>query len=174
MLVRDADEADLPAIMAIHNDVVRTTTAIYEDRITEMAEWRAWFDQRQSAGLPVIVAEDLNEVAGYASYGPWRSRSGYRRTVENTVHVRAGKRGRGIGRTLMEALIAIARERDIHVIVAQADSSAAASLRLHQSLGFELVGTFREVAEMRGRWLTLIAMQLILSGDAREAVTESR
>ena len=164
MLVRDAVAADLPAIMEIHNDVVRTTTAIYEDRMTDLPEWQDWFDARHSDGQPVLVADDDGDIAGVASYGRWRARTGYRHTVEDTVHVRADKRGLGVGRQLLQALIVVAERAGIHVIVAQIDSSATASLRLHKSLGFEMIGTFREVAEMRGQWLDLVALQRVLTG----------
>lgn len=166
MLVRDAVEDDLSAIMAIHNDIMRTTTSIYDDRPTELAEWQAWYDKRRGENLPVIVADDDGEVAGLASYGQWRARPGYRNTVEDTVHVRADKRGRGFGRLLLRALVASAQEAGVHAMVAFIDSSAVASVRLHRSLGFEIVGTFREVATLRDQWLDLVAMQFVLGGDA--------
>src|SRR5438067_10279219 len=104
MLIRDALLADLPAILAIYNDVVTNTTAIYDERVASLEERQAWFEARRRQGLPVLVAESAQEVVGFSSFGEWRARWGYRYTVEHSVHVRADCRGRGIGRALLEAL----------------------------------------------------------------------
>lgn len=159
MLIRDATDADLPEILAIHNDVVATTTAIYEERASTLDERRAWYEDRRRRGLPVLVADSGGQVVGFSSFGEWRSRWGYRFTVEHTVHVRADRRRQGFGRALIEALFPRAAALGMHVMVAQIDSEATASCRLHERLGFEAVGTFRQVARKFDRWLDLVAMQ---------------
>ena len=119
-------------------------------------------DKRQRRGLPVLVAVSEDEVIGFSSFGEWRSRWGYRYTVEHSVHVRANRRGQGVGRVLIEALFPRAAALGMHVMIAQIDSEATVSRHLHQKLGFELVGTFRQAAHKFGRWLDLIAMQRTL------------
>lgn len=162
MNIRDATDADLPQILAIYNDVVENTTAIYDAGPSTLERHRAWFEDRQRRGMPVLVAESEGEVVGFASFGEWRSRWGYRYTVEHSVHVRADRRGNGFGRALVEALLARAAAMGMHVMVAHIDSQATASLRLHEKLGFERVGVVREVGRMRDRWLDLVVMQRMI------------
>jgi GNAT superfamily N-acetyltransferase len=101
MLVRAAASADLPGILAIYNEVIENSTAVYALDPVTLDERRTWFEERQSLGYPVVVAGDQADVLGFASFGPWRGAwPGYRYTVEHSVHVRAGRRGSGIGRAL--------------------------------------------------------------------------
>ncbi len=159
MRIRDADEADVPAILAIYNDVVINTTAIYDERPSTLEERQAWFNARRGAGFPVLVAELDDEVVGFSTFGEWRSRWGYRYTVEHSVHVRADCRGRGFGRALIEALFPRAVARGVHMMMAHIDAAAAASRRLHEKLGFTMVGTFREVGRLHSGWVSVVAMQ---------------
>jgi L-amino acid N-acyltransferase len=159
MIIRDARDTDLPQILGIYNDVVQTTTAIYEDELSTLEARRAWFDGRRKQGLPVLVGEEAGEVIGFSSFGDWRSRWGYRFTVEHSVHIRADRRGRGHGRALIEALFPRAVALNMHVMIGHIDSAAAASIRLHEKLGFERVGYYREVAWKFDRWLDLVAVQ---------------
>jgi L-amino acid N-acyltransferase YncA len=158
MRIRDATKSDVPAILGIYNDVVTNTTAIYDERPSTLEERQAWFEAR-SKNFPVLVGELNGEVAGFSTFGEWRSRWGYRFTVEHSVHVRADCRGKGIGRQLIEALFPRAAAMNVHMMIAHIDSAAAASLRLHEKLGFKNVGTFREVGKMRGGWLSVVVMQ---------------
>jgi L-amino acid N-acyltransferase len=158
MDIRDARDADLPHILAIYNDVVTTTTAIYDETVSTLAERRAWFEERQGHGFPVLVAELHQEVVGFSSFGEWRHRWGYRYTVEHSVHVRADQRGRGYGRALIEALFPRAAAMGMHIMVGHIDAQAIVSLRLHEKLGFERVGTFREVGQKFDRWLDVVAV----------------
>jgi L-amino acid N-acyltransferase len=159
MRIRDATKADLQAILAIYNDVVTNTTAIYDERPSTLGERQTWFDSRLRHGLPVLAAELDGEVVGFSSFGEWRSRWGYRYTVEHSVHVRADCRGRGFGRALIEALFPRAAALGMHMMMGHIDTAATASLRLHEKLGFTAVGTFREVAKLHNGWLSLVAMQ---------------
>jgi len=159
MLIRDATNADVQAILAIYNDVVTNTTAIYDERPSTFDERQAWFEGRRQQGLPVLVTELNGEVVGFSSFGDWRSRWGYRYTVEHSVHVRADCRSRGLGRALIEALFPRATALGMHTMIGHIDSAAAASLRLHEKLGFTKVGTFREVGKLRGDWLSVVAVQ---------------
>jgi L-amino acid N-acyltransferase len=162
-LITDASEADLPGILAIYNDAVEFTTAIWNETLVDLANRRAWLVERTAAGFPVLVARDAaGEVLGYASYGAWRPHDGYKHTVEHSVYVRADQRGQGLGPLLMQALIERARAADLHVMVAAIESENATSIRLHQRLGFVTTGQMPQVGRKFGRWLDLTFMQLIL------------
>ena len=160
MLIRDATRADLPGILAIYNDVIATSTAVYALEPVGLAEHTAWFEARIGAGYPVLVADAQGAVAGFASFGDWRGLwPGYRYTVEHSVHVAADRRGAGIGRQLTETLFERAAALGKHVMIGGIDADNAASLRFHEQLGFERVAHFREVGHKFGRWLDLIFVQ---------------
>lgn len=106
------------------------------------------------------------EVLGYATYGPWRAFDAYRHTVEHSVYVRGDQRGRGLGRTLMEALLERAAAQGIHVMVAGKEAGNTGSLILHEKLGFEKVGHPPQVGTKFGQWLDLVFLQKTL--DQRE------
>ncbi|KTT32790.1 acetyltransferase [Pseudomonas oryzihabitans] len=163
LIVRDAIPADLPAILAIYNDAVANTTAIWNDNLVDLANRQAWFDLRADQGYPILVAEDANgEVVGYSSFGDWRPFDGFRHTVEHSVYVRNDQRGQGIGPRLMTMLIERARACDKHVMVAAIESGNLASIRLHERLGFLTTGQMPQVGTKFGRWLDLTFMQLML------------
>lgn len=162
VVIRDAVEADLPAIRDIYNHAVEHTTAIWNEVLIDLDNRRAWMELRRARGFPVLVAELDGKVAGYASYGDWRAFDGYRHTVEHSVYVEKDSRGAGIGRKLMQALIERARAGRVHVMIAAIEAENRASIALHESLGFRLVGVHREVGTKFGRWLDLAAMELRL------------
>lgn len=171
--IRDAEIGDLETITAIHNHAVVHTTAIWNEEAVDLADRAAWLADRTARGYPVIVAVDDSGVVGYASYAQWRPHSGYRHTVEHSVYVRGDQRGRGIGRTLMEELIARARAARIHVMIGGVESGNTASVALHERLGFVEVGRMPQVGAKFGRWLDLSMLQLMLDDrpapDARTA-----
>ena len=162
MDIRDTQDSDLPEIMAIHNDAVAHTTAIWNDSPVDLANRAAWLADRRRAGYPVLVAARDGAVLGYASFGDWRAFDGYRHTVEHSVHVRADLRGGGIGRALMEGLIARARTLGKHVMVAGIEAGNANSIRLHEKLGFTRTGLLPQVGMKFGAWLDLAFLQLQL------------
>jgi L-amino acid N-acyltransferase len=159
MRIRAATGQDLPAILEIYNHVVLNTTAIYDERVSTLQERQSWFEARSKQGFPVLVLELDGQTVGFSSFGEWRSRWGYRHTVEHSVHVRADCRGRGFGRALIEVLFPYAAAMGMHRMIAHLDAEASASLRLHEKLGFEMVGTFSEVGHVKGRWVSVVAMQ---------------
>ncbi|MDH4563405.1 N-acetyltransferase family protein [Pseudomonas sp. BN411] len=161
--IRDAIDADLPGILAIYNDAVENTTAIWNETLVDLANRRAWLADRTAACFPVLVAVDpAGDVLGYASYGTWRTIEGFRHTVEHSVYVRGDQRGQGLGPALMQALVERARQADLHVMVAAIESENTASIRLHERLGFVTTGQMPQVGRKFGRWLDLTFMQLIL------------
>lgn len=167
MIVRDAIEQDMPAILAIFNDVIATSTAVYMDQQTTLEERLAWWRGRVGAGYPVLVSEDESGLTGFSSFGEFRARPGYRFTVEHSVYVRADLRGRGVGIALMTPLLQRAVALDKHVMVGGVDAENESSLRFHERLGFERVAHFRQVGFKFGRWLDLVFLQRTL-GSERE------
>ena len=160
--IRQAREEDLPGVLAIYNDVLATSTAIYSDIPASLDDRRQWWQARRDKGFDVLVAVEGSEVVGFASFGEFRAWPGYRHTVEHSVHVRSDRRGTGVGTALMHAIIAAARQQQKHVMIAGVDADNAASIRFHERLGFERVAHLREVGFKFGRWLDLVLLQLML------------
>ena len=159
VIIRPATEADLPAILAIYNDAVATTTAIWNDTPADLANRKAWFDARAAQGYPILVAGEDETIVGYGSFGDFRPFEGYRFTVEHSVYVAAGARRRGIASALLTALIERARDMGKHVMVAGIAADNDASLRLHERYGFAETGRMPEVGFKFERWLDLVLMQ---------------
>jgi phosphinothricin acetyltransferase len=162
--IRDATAEDVPTILAIYNDVVATSTAIYSTQPSTLEERATWRASRTAAGFPVLVAtvggDAPDDVCGFSSFGEFRGAwPGYRHTVEHSVHVRADMRGRGIGHALVAALLPRAEALGKHAIVGGIDAANVASLALHARLGFERVARFPEVGRKFGRWLDLVFVQ---------------
>jgi phosphinothricin acetyltransferase len=166
--LRDAVEDDIPGILSIYNDVIATSTAIYAEKAVALDDRLAWFRLRQQQGYPVLVATDDSGVTGFISFGDFRAWPCYLHSVEHSVHVRADRRRRGLGRSLIEALIPRASALGKHILIAGIDADNIGSLKLHQSLGFEQVAHLREVGRKFDRWLDLVLMQRFL--DAPGAV----
>jgi L-amino acid N-acyltransferase len=160
--VSDATRTQLPEILDIYNEVIRNTTAVYSDEEVTLANREAWFDARVELGFPVLVASDDSGVQGFATFGEFRAWPCYRHSVEHSVHVRADCRRRGIGRALVLALLERAGGMQKHVMIAGIDADNTVSIRLHQSLGFTVVGHFREVGFKFGRWLDLKFLQRLI------------
>jgi phosphinothricin acetyltransferase len=166
MLIRDAGSHDLPGILAIYNEVIATSTAIYRDEPTSLDERGAWLQARLAKGFPVLVAVDAGDVLGFSSFGEWRGAPGYRHTVEHSVHVGAARRGTGIGRALVDALFPRALAMGKHVMIGGVDAENEPSLRFHARLGFEEVARFRQVGRKFDRWLDLVFVQRFLEAPA--------
>ncbi|WP_314428034.1 GNAT family N-acetyltransferase [uncultured Microbacterium sp.] len=160
--IRDAEIADLDAITAIYNDAVLNTTAIWNDDPVPVEDRIAWHAERSARGYPVLVAVDGTGVLGYATFGDFRPHSGFRHTVEHSVYVRDGERGRGIGKALMIELIDRARRLGVHVMVAAVESGNTGSIVMHKRLDFMQVGRMPQVGAKFDRWLDLTLLQLVL------------
>ena len=164
--IRDAREADLAALLAIYNDAVLTTTAVYDYKQRSSEQQAAWFQAKCAQNLPVLVAQDGDAVIGFASYGPFRPWPAYLHSVENSLYVAPDRRGGGIGSLLLPALIQRAADRGLHTMIAGIDATNEVSLRLHAKFGFERVAQFREVGWKFERWLDLAFLQLMLGKRA--------
>ena len=165
--IRDAVAADAEGIAAIYNHAVRHTTAIWIDTPVDVANRAAWLAGVQRQGYPVLVATDeVGGVLGYAAFVDWRPFDGRSHTVEHSIYIRHDARGRGVGKALMEALIARARALGKHVMIAAIDAGNPASLALHKTLGFREVGLLPQVGIKFGLWLDLAFLQLTLDDRA--------
>ena len=162
--IRSAAEDDLADILRVYNQAIEKTTAVFEYRPHTLEMRREWFKAKQAASLPVLVAVESGAVLGFASYGPFRAWPAYKYSVELSVYVDESARGRGIGSDLVRAILATARERDLHVVMAGITADNAVSLRLHEKLGFVEVAHIREVGYKFGRWLDLKLLQIVLDG----------
>ena len=155
------------AILAIFNEAIANTTALYDYQSRTDADMQAWFDAKERKNYPVICAEnDAGELMGFASYGQFRERPAYKYTVEHSVYVDTRFRGLGVGRGLLEATIEAAQRQDFHVLVGGIDASNAVSIRLHERLGFTACGIVKQAGFKFGRWLDLAFYQLILKTPA--------
>lgn len=160
IVIRDGLEADVPAVAAIYAHAVETGRASFELSPPTLDEMRARRAALIASGHPYLVAEIDAEVVGYAYAGPYRPRPAYGNTVENSVYVRPDRQGLGLGRRLLDALIAGAEARGFRQMVAViGDSANAASIRLHEAAGFAMVGTLRSVGRKHGVWLDTVLMQ---------------
>jgi L-amino acid N-acyltransferase len=169
--IRDATEADVPAITDIQNALLATTTIEWTDQAHTVESRVRWLWDHEGAGYPVLVAVDdtSDEVVGWAAYGDFRDIErwpGYRFTVENTVHVRESHWSSGVGRALMLELIERARAHGRHSMVAAVTGENEASIRFHERLGFELVGRLPQVGSKLGRWLDVVFLHLPLDDRA--------
>jgi phosphinothricin acetyltransferase len=160
--VRAATRDDAAAIARIHNQAVATGAGSRETREQSEAERRAWLEGLVAKGYPVLVATWGGEVVGFGAVTPFHPASGYARTASGSLYVEASARGAGVGKALGRELLAAARARNVHTIIAGIDAENVASIRLHESHGFERVGHFREIAWRDGRWRDDVCMQLIL------------
>jgi L-amino acid N-acyltransferase len=162
--IRAANLADIVTILAIYNDAVLNSTASYDYEPHTLAQRVAWFNQHEQQGFPVLVAvAENNKIAGWGSLSKFREKIGYRFTVEHSVYVAQEYRRQGFGRELLLALIECAQAMGKHTIIGGVDADNTASLRLHESLGFEQVAHFKQVGYKFDRWLDLLFLQRTLS-----------
>lgn len=166
LTIRPATEADLPAILAIYNEVIANTTAVYSYVPHTLEMRRQWFDERCAADRPVIIAERNAEVVGFGSFGPFRDWPAYKYTAEHSLHVRHDVRGHGIGSALLVALVREATSRELRTLVGGIDAANTASIALHTKHGFVECARIRDAGFKFGRWLDLVFMQLVLDGPA--------
>ncbi len=162
--IRDATRDDLPRILAITNEAIANTTALWTLTPTALAARAEWYEERRRLGFPVLVASIGGEVLGFASFGSFRPWEAYERTVEHSLYIDAAARGRGLGSALLAALVRRAEAGGMHAMVGGIEAGNAASLRLHARLGFREAGRLREVGRKFGRWLDLVFMELLLGG----------
>ena len=163
----ECDRTHSAEILAIFNDAILNSTALYDYKVRTMAMMDAWFDAKIKGNYPVIGAVDESgRLLGFATYGMFRERPAYKYTVEHSVYVDRDCRGRGVGRALLAAIIERARKQEYHVLIGGIDADNAISIDLHKKFGFTFCGEIRESGFKFGRWLHLHFYQLILDTPA--------
>jgi L-amino acid N-acyltransferase YncA len=168
MDIRDASDADVPDIQAIYAYHVLHGTGTFEEEPPSVEEMSARFHKVVDHGYIWLVASDATGVLGYGYYAPFRERSAYRFTVEDSIYVREDVRGQGVGKALVSRLIELATLAGLRQMIAViGDSENVGSIGVHASLGFHMVGTMRSTGIKFGRWLDVVTMQRPLGkGDA--------
>jgi len=159
--VRPAQLDDAEAIRAIYNVEVTTSTVTFDLVPRSLEEQRAWLLDRSGAHLAVVAVDD-GKVVGFGSLSPYRDRPAYRTTVEDSVYVSREHQAQGIGKVLLSALVDGATAHGFHAVMARVVGGHTASIALHERLGFEIVGTEREVGRKFGKWLDVVLMQKLL------------
>jgi len=165
--IRDAYEDDLPRILAIYNEVILNTTAVYSEKPHTLQMRKDWYHERVNNNFPVFVAEMDGQIAGFCSFGHFRVWPCYRYTVELSVYVDVSFRGKGISKMMLKALIDRACETNIHAIIAGISGDNEISYNLHRSFGFVEVANFKEVGYKFGRYLDLKFLELLLDNSPR-------
>jgi len=161
--ILDAEPHHMPAVQAIYSHYVLHDLCSFEEEVPAVQQMQARRTDVLARGLPYLVALKGGEVAGYAYASPYRSRSAYRHTVEDSVYVSQGMQGHGVGKALLQAVIQRCAESGFTQMVAVVGNSAnAGSQRLHESLGFETVGVLRNVGFKFGQWVDTVLMQRAL------------
>lgn len=163
LTIRPATAADAPALARIYGWHVLHGAGTFEEAPPDATEMAARWAKVAGAGWPYLVAEIDGAVAGFAYAAPYRDRSGYRFTAEDSVYVAPGAQGRGVGRALLTAVLEACAARGVRQMVAAiGDSANAASIALHRAQGFEPAGVLKAVGYKHGRWLDVVFMQRTL------------
>ena len=167
MLIRAAQPQDLAVITAIYDHAVRHGTASFELEPPDAGEMTRRYETLRRGGYPYLVAEIDGELLGYAYAGPYRARPAYHWSVEDSIYVAPQSHRRGVGRALIERLIADAEAAGFRQMIAViGDSANTGSIELHRCAGFRMVGTFDNVGFKFGRWLDSVLMQRPLGAGA--------
>jgi L-amino acid N-acyltransferase YncA len=162
-LIHCSEERHATAILAIFNEAIATSTALYDYKPRTLENMASWFATKRANDFPVIGYEDeAGKLLGFASYGAFRAFPAYKYTVEHSIYVEKDGRGKGLGRKLLEAIVGEAGRHGKHTVVGAIDQANAVSIALHASLGFEHCGTVRQAGFKFGRWLDVAFMQRIL------------
>jgi phosphinothricin acetyltransferase len=160
-VIRAAGPSDSQAIAAIWNREVMETTATSDTEPRTVEAQQAWL-AAHGPRHPVIVAVDGDEVVAFGALSPYRTKPSYARTVENSVYVKDGWRGKGLGGAILDRLLALAREHGHYSVIARITGVNEASLALHERHGFVRVGHERQVALKHGIWLDVMTLQRVL------------
>ena len=167
MIIVDCDRSRGAEILAILNDAIEHSTALYDYRRRPLSSMDNWFDAKERGGYPVIGAvNDAGTLLGFASYGPFRAWPAYKYSVEHSLYVAPGHRGHGIGKALLAEVLDRARAQQYHTVIGGIDAENATSIALHERFGFERCGLIRHAGFKFGRWLDLAFYQKLLDTPA--------
>src|SRR5438874_13301996 len=154
--IRAATREDFPAVVGIYNWAVNQTFATIDSEPLDVEEAESWWDTHASRNI-MLVAADEQGVLGWARLLPWKQR-GFD-VVEDLVYVDPVHHGRGIGRELLSRLLEDARALGYRTVVASVATANSSGLKLHKSLGFEVVGTRKDAAYKFDRWMDISLVQ---------------
>ena len=159
--LRPAETKDCFAICEIYNFYIQNSVATFDEQNMEVGQWEEKLTYLNKQNFPFIVAEtDNGEILGFAYVAPWRQKSAYRKTVEDTIYLRAAATGKRVGTKLLEELLKLSKLAGIKEVVAViSDSGAESSVRLHEQFGFKKQGHLAKVGFKFNRWLGTILMQ---------------
>jgi phosphinothricin acetyltransferase len=168
MDIRPATEADIADIQAIYAHHVLNGTGTFEEAPPSVEEMLTRYHKVMEQRCVWLVACDATGILGYGYYAPFRERSAYRYTVEDSIYVREDVRGQGVGKALVSKLIERATEQGMRQMIAViGDSENVGSIGVHASLGFQIIGTMKSAGIKFGRWIDVVSMQRPLGrGDA--------
>lgn len=161
-MIREATFQDLNDISKIWNHYIINTSYNYDSEPKDMKFFESFFYEKQKTGYPIFVIEDNGKVMGYATYGQFRARSGYKYSLEHGVYLYPNLQGKGFGKQLMLALIERAKKDGHHSMTAGIDTRNQGSIDFHIKFGFQEVGTFKEIGFKNGEWLDCVFYQLML------------
>lgn len=154
------------AVREIFNEAILNSTALYDLQPRDEDFMRQWWRLKQDGNWPVLGLETTQgELLGFATYGPFRPHAAYQFTVEHSLYIKAGHRGKGLGRRLLVELIQQAKKAGFHNMIGVIDAGNEVSLRLHRAQGFVSCGSIREAGRKFGRWLDLQLVQLLLAPE---------
>ncbi len=161
-IIQCTHERHAHAILAILNEAIVNSTALYDYQPRTLESMDAWFKTKQAGGFPVLGIEDMDgKLLGFGTYGAFRPFPAFKYTAEHSVYVHKAHRGRGLGLALMNALLNKAKDADLHSMIAVIDSSNLPSIAMHQKLGFQLAGTLPQVGFKFARWLDVVLYQMV-------------
>lgn len=164
-VIRPYRESDAASILEIINDSILNTSHNYDYEPKTLSEVEKLFEEKIKDGYPILIGEVGGELVGYATFGRFRAKPGYDKTIEHSIYLNKKAQSKGLGTAMMRQLIEIATENGYHVMIAGMDSENTGSYQFHERLGFREVARFSEVGYKFGKWLNLVFMQLILNSE---------
>lgn len=163
LTIREATNDDAQAIRTIYNHEVENETSTMDLVPRTLEVQQEWIAARSGAFCAVVAVDSAGAVLGFGALSEYKDRTGYRTTVENSVYVRRDVARRGIGRQILNHLLAVATISGFHSVIARIESTSTASRDLHSACGYKLVGVEQQVARKFGKWLDITVMQKILA-----------
>ena len=162
LTIREATSDDAQAIRTIYNHEVENETSTMDLVPRTLEVQQEWIAARSGAFCAVVAVDSAGAVLGFGALSEYKDRTGYRTTVENSVYVRRDVARRGIGRQILNHLLAVATVSGFHSVIARIESTSTASRDLHSACGYKLVGVEQQVARKFGKWLDIAVMQCIV------------
>ncbi|MBM7633156.1 GNAT family N-acetyltransferase [Geomicrobium sediminis] len=172
-MIRKARKDDLQKILAIYNDAILQTTAVYNYQPETILEREKWYNQKLESGYPIFVCERSGEIAGFATYGAFRDWPAYQYTIEHSIYTDVNHRQKGVATNLLQAIIEYATNENYKTIIAGIDATNKGSIRLHQKFNFTHTGTMKNVGYKFERWLDLAFYQYMIDQSQVGKVQEA-